>query len=194
MKTLIKTILPLIIIVLLLANNSAMAHCDSMEGPVIKDAKLAIDSKNVNYILKWVPKNEENEIKESFGKTMKVRELSKEAQELADKSFFETLVRIHRAGEGVAYTGIKPVGFPIDEKILAADKAIETNNISGLLKLVPEKKHKELKKKFAHVTSLMNFDVNNVDAGREYVEAYVHFFHFAEAEANVEEHKCGHTK
>lgn len=30
--------------------------------------------------------------------------------------------------------------------------------------------------------SLENYDVNNVSAGREYVEAYVDFFHFAEGE------------
>ncbi len=31
--------------------------------------------------------------------------------------------------------------------------------------------------------SLNNFDVNNVAAGREYIEAYVQFFKYAEGEA-----------
>lgn len=29
---------------------------------------------------------------------------------------------------------------------------------------------------------LKNFDVNNIEVGREYVESYFHFFHFAEGE------------
>lgn len=37
--------------------------------------------------------------------------------------------------------------------------------------------------------ALKNFDTNNVDAGREYIEAYVKFFKFAEGE---EDH--AHTK
>jgi hypothetical protein len=44
-----------------------------------------------------------------FTKTLAVRKQSKEAKELADMYFFETLVRIHCAGEGAPYTGLKPV-------------------------------------------------------------------------------------
>jgi len=35
---------------------------------------------------------------------------------------------------------------------------------------------------------LKNFDVNNVLAGREYIEAYVQFFHFAEGEEEGHDH------
>ena len=37
-------------------------------------------------------------------------------------------------------------------------------------------------KRFEKVMSLRNFDVDNVEAGREYIEAYVQFFKFAEGE------------
>ena len=40
----------------------------------------------------------------------------------------------------------------------------------------------ELTIRFGKVMSLKKFDVNNVKAGREYIEAYVQFFHFAEGE------------
>ena len=55
----------------------------------------------------------------------------------------------------------------------------------------------ELTRRFDKVMSLKNFDVNNVEAGREYIEAYVQFFKFAEGEeeahASGKEGGDGHT-
>lgn len=178
--------------------NTVLAHCDTMDGPVVKDAKLAIESNNVNYVLKWISAEYEKELASIFELTMKVRSLNSDAQKLADMYFFETLVRIHRSGEGVPYTGIKPEGTPVDEKIAAADKSIEIGNLSPLENLVSKEKHPELKKRFDKVMSLKNFDVNDVAVGRKYVEAYVWFFHLAEgndAEHNHEtedSHDCEH--
>jgi hypothetical protein len=158
------------------------AHCDTMDGPVIADALKAITQKNINYVLKWVRPQDEAEIIEAFNLTMKVRVLSPEAKGLSDKYFFETLVRVHRTGEGVPFTGVKPSGTPIDAKILAADKSILLGNLSPLKDLVPKDKMAELTIRFGKVMSLRNFDINNIEAGREYIEAYVQFFHFAEGE------------
>ena len=105
--------------------------------------------------------------------------------------FFETLVRLHRSGEGMAYTGIKPTGTPVDKKILAADKSIILGNLSPLKALVPKNKFAELEKRFDKVMSLKQFDINNLQAGRKYVEAYVQFFHFAEGEGD---HNTKHTE
>ena len=168
------------------------AHCDTMDGPVVTDAQKALDQNNINYILKWIQPLNENEVKNAFGLVMKVRVLSPDAKQLADHYFFETVVRLHRGGEGVPYTGIKPSGTPVDKKILAADKSIESGNLSPLTGLVPKEKLPELKERFDNVMSLKNFDVNNVQAGREYIEAYVHFFHYAEGEE--EGHHPGHTE
>ena len=158
------------------------AHCDTMDGPVIADAKKAIEQNNVNYILKWVSVENEQKIKTAFDVAMKVRKSNPASTESTDRYLFETLVRLHRNGEGVEYTGIKPSGTPIDEKIRAADKSIELGNLSPLEKLVPNVVLPELKERFDRVMSLKNFDVNDVKAGREYVKAYVQFFHFAEGE------------
>jgi hypothetical protein len=185
-----------LIVVLIIPAIFANAHCDTKDGPVVGDAKQAIKHNNVNYVLKWVQVGNEKEIKEAFELTMKVRLLSPEAETLADNYFFETLVRLHRSGEGVPYTGVKPSGTPIDEKILASDKAIALGNLSPLKDLVPKDKFPELKKLFDKVMSLKNFDINNVQAGREYIEAYVQYFHFAEGEEEDHNHdhvvKSGH--
>ena len=173
------------------SGDIVLAHCDTKDGPVVADAIKAIEKNNVNYVLKWVPQTEEKEIKDAYALTMKVRTLSAEAKELSENYFIETLVRIHRNGEGVAYTGVKPSGTPIDVKILAADKSIETGDLAPLKKVVSKNNFKELKKRFDRVIALKNFDVNDIEAGREYIEAYVQFFHYAEGEEECK-HKEGH--
>jgi len=189
-----RSILPLLLfLVMTMANIPAFAHCDTMDGPLIADARQAIAQNNVNYVLKWVPAENEPEIRAAFDLMMKVSVYGPEAKDLSEKYFFDTLVRIHRAGEGVPFTGVKPSGTPIDEKILAADKAIETGNLSPLEDKIPEDKLPELASRFAKVMSLKNFNVNDVEAGRKYIEAYVQFFKFAEGEdeAHHSEH-AGH--
>lgn len=167
---------------MLMAPISASAHCDTMDGPTVADGKKAMQNNNVNYALKWVQPKDEHEIKELFEKSMKVRSFSADAKEIAERLFLETLVRVHRLAEDAPFTGVKPAGTPIDAKVLAADKSIEVGNLSPSKALIEKEKLPELQKKFDHVMALKNFDVNNVKAGREYIEAYVAFFKFAEGE------------
>lgn len=171
-----------ILLILFLTTNVTFAHCDTMDGPLVADAKKALAQNNVNYALKWVPLANEAEIKDAFKLAMKVRGLNADAKELSDKYFFDVLVRIHRAAEGVPFTGVKPSGTPIDEKVLAADKSLATGNLSPLKGLIPAADLTELTERFEKAMSFKNFDVNNVEAGREYIEAYVQFFKFAEGE------------
>ena len=86
-------------------------HCDTLDGPVVKAALKALETGNINYILPWAPQEAENEIKSAFDKALVVRKTGKEAQEMADYWFFETVVRLHRAGEGAPFTGLKPAGL-----------------------------------------------------------------------------------
>lgn len=181
------------LLMLIFSTNISSAHCDTMDGPLIKDAKIAIDKNSVNYVLKWVQQENETEIKEVFSLTMKVRKLNADAQNLADKYFFETVVRLHRSGEGVPFTGVKPSGIPIDEKILAADRSIETGNLFPLKELVPKEILPELEVRFNKAMSLKDFDVNNVAEGRAYIEAYVQFFKFAEGEEEEHVHNESHN-
>jgi len=185
---------PLFILsLLILSTNVTFAHCDTMDGPLIKDATIALEKNNMNYVLKWVQPQYETEIKDAFILTMKVRNLSSDARILADKYFFETVVRVHRSGEGVPFTGVKPSGTPVDEKIVAADKSIESGKLSPLKGLVTKEMLPELEARFNKVMSLKSFDVNNVKAGREYIEAYVQFFKFAEGEEEGHAHQESHN-
>jgi hypothetical protein len=105
-----------------------------------------------------------------------------ESKQISEKYFLGELVRIHRQGEDASYTGVKAAGTTIDKKVLAADKSIELGNLSPLENLIEKDKKAELKKRFDKVMALKNFDTNNLDAGRDYIEAYVKFFKFAEGE------------
>lgn len=174
--------------IMIMTPMSSSAHCDTMDGPTVLDGRRAMETHNINYALKWVQPEYENEMSQAFALSMKVKDLSPEAKELSEKYFFENLVRIHRAGENAPFTGVKPSGTPIDEKVLAADKSIEVGNLSPLKGMVEKGKIPELKARFEKVMALKNFDVNDLEAGREYIEAYVKFFKFAEGEEEAEHH------
>lgn len=166
--------------VVVLSPVQALAHCDTMSGPVIQAARQALDTGNVNRVLIWVRAADEGDIKRSFRQTLAVRKLSPEAKELADMYFFETLVRIHRAGEGAPYTGLKPEGSDPSAAITCADKALETGKVEPLLKMVTDAVREGIEENFEDVMNKKKFDVNDVQAGRGYVEAYVTYTHYVE--------------
>lgn len=165
----------------LLYAPAAYSHCDTMDGPVIADALSALESGDVTPVLKWVGSDYETEIRAVFGHVLKVRKLGPEAAELADNYFFETLVRIHREGEGAPYTGIKPAGTKIEPGVAEADAAI----LSGKPEAIFPGLHALLVEGITHrlerVLETKKHANDSVDAGREYVEAYVEFVHYVEA-------------
>ncbi len=118
-------------ILVLFSYSQVNAHCDALDGPVIIEARLALEKGDVTPLLKWVTKEHEDYISNAFVQTLAVRTKGKEAGELADRFFFETLVRVHRAGEGAPYTGLKPAGT-ITPAVAAADKAILAGSVDKL--------------------------------------------------------------
>jgi hypothetical protein len=156
------------------------AHCDTMDGPVVKAARKALETGNINHILIWVQQKDEAEIRKAFEKTREVRKLSPEAKELADMYFFETVVRIHRAGEGAPYTGLKPAGAEVNPAVAAADKAIDSNSLENLEELLTDKVKQELNKKFKELLEWKDYNTYDIVSGRKFVAAYVVFIHYAE--------------
>lgn len=161
--------------------QTVRAHCDTMDGPVVMAAKAALEKKAVTPVLKWVKPDAEPEIKSAFAKTLKVRAQGAEARELADQFFFETLVRVHRAGEGAPYTGLKPAGTKVDPAVAAADLALEIDKADALIKTVTDEAAAGIRRRFAEASEKKKHAEHNVDAGREYVAAYVEFVHHVEA-------------
>lgn len=158
----------------------ALAHCDGLDGPVVTAARNALRTGNVNLVLIWVQEGDEPEIRTAFQQTLVVRKQSPEAQALADRAFFETLVRVHRAGEGAPYTGLKPAGRDLGPAIPAADKAVETGAVGPLQDLLAGAVDRGLREHLEALTALKQYDPDNVVAGRRYVQAYVEYVHYVE--------------
>ncbi|MHC4480618.1 MAG: DUF6448 family protein [Planctomycetota bacterium] len=158
----------------------AYAHCDTLDGPVVIEAKAALDQGDVTPLLKWAKKEHEEEIRAAFKKTVAVRAKGPETKELADTYFFETLVRLHRAGEGAPYTGLKPAG-QVEPPVAAADKAIDAGSVDELAKKIGQAAEKGVKERFERLMAANTHKDESVEAGRAYVEAYVIFVHYVEA-------------
>ena len=164
--------------------HQAHAHCDSLDGPVLIEAKAALVKGDVTPLLKWVPKDHEGEIRNVFMQAVAVRGMGKKAGEIADRFFFETLVRIHRAGEGASFTGLKPAGTT-EPAVMAADKALAAGSVDALSDKIGNAVRDAIRKRFAEVSEKKKRVNDSVDAGREYVAAYVEYVHFIEGIHNM---------
>ncbi len=166
----------------------AEAHCDTADGPAVADGHRALATGNINYALRWIPADGEPELRGVFDKAIGVRALGADAAELADRLFLETLVRIHRQGEGVGFTGIQPAGT-LDPIVTAADEAVAQGSAAALLELVPAERRAELDRRFRAVLAAKDVDVDDVAAGRRYLASYVAFFTYAEGEDHDHDHQ-----
>lgn len=171
---------------------TASAHCDTMDGPVVAAAASALRTGDIKPVLIWIKPEHEKEVRSAFVKASSVRTQGEAAKELADKYFFETVVRLHRMGEGEAYTGIKPAGTPLHPAVAAAEKALVTGSANQLRTELNDKLSSALAEKFARVLETRRHQEESVPAGRAYVAAYVDFMHFVE---QVYDHTSGkHTE
>jgi hypothetical protein len=151
MKALPLTSLPVLILVLSFCSCAkGLAPCDTLDGPVVAAARQSLQKGDVTPVLKWLNAESEKEIRETFALTVKVRAQGEDARKLADLHFFETLVRVHRAGEGVPYTGLKPAGT-IDPAIQAADQALQEGVVDKLAAEIASAVWEGLRKRFADV-------------------------------------------
>lgn len=176
----VSTAVPLAALVALLAlyPSPALGHCDTMDGPVVKDARRALAAGDVTPVLKWVRPDAAADIAAAFERTVAVRKKGAQARDLADNYFFETLVRIHRAGEGAPYTGLKST--PVEPIIAESDNALAAGSVDGLAAILADALAEGVRERFEHVKLLAAGSDKSVDAGREYVAAYVEFTHYVE--------------
>ncbi|MBI4797577.1 MAG: hypothetical protein HY794_02330 [Desulfarculus sp.] len=156
----------------------ASAHCDTLDGPVVAAAKTALAKGDATPVLKWVRPGDESAIKEAFKKTLAVRAKGSEARELADHYFFETLVRLHRAGEGAPFTGLK--AGPVEPAVAVADKALDSGKGDHLAHEIGEAVAQGIGQRFAQTYEAKKHAEESVEAGRKFVAAYVEFTHYVE--------------
>ncbi|MBM3599767.1 MAG: hypothetical protein FJX35_16265 [Alphaproteobacteria bacterium] len=166
-----------------------------MDGPVVTAARKALDSNNVNLALAFVPESGSAEVRAAFAKVQQARKAGPAARDVADLYFFETVVRLHRAGEGAAYTGLKPAGLDEGPVIPIAERAISAGSPDALIEVLTETLREEVKHRFAHMKHLQHYNPDDLAKAREYVEAmlglqvYAHQLHGA---MKAKPHDSGH--
>ncbi len=146
-----------------------------MDGPVVKAAMAALEKNDVKLALPWVPQKAEGEVIAAFEKTIRARKCGKDAAEVADRWFFETIVRLHRAGEGAPYTGLKPAGLDTGPVIPKAERAIESGDAKEVSAMLSSAVEEETEKRFRKAMSKKKYDPADIGAAREYVSAMLDF-------------------
>ena len=174
------TLLAATLLALAIPSPVLLAHCDTMDGPVVAAARLALEKGDVTPVLQWVRPADEKEIRELFGKTVTVRQKGADARELADRYFFETLVRVHRAGEGAPYTGLVPAGTPVEPVIALTDQALAAGDADRLANAMAGHVDEGIRRRFTRAAEARKRADESVAKGREFVAAYVELTHYVE--------------
>ena len=174
----------LVVLASLLTSSAAAPriafHCDGMDGPVVKAAQRALETGNVRLLLPWVSEKDEAEARSVFEQALRVRTAGPEAKQLADRHLFETIVRLHRVGEGASFTGLQPAGRDPGPAISGAEAALARGNCDALSKFLVEAVERNLRDRFQDVLKKRPNDPDDVRSGRIYVKSYVEFMHFVE--------------
>lgn len=146
-------------------------HCDSLDGPVVVAAEKALAERRVELVLPFVPADGEAEVTAMFEQTMAVRGASAGVTAVADRWFFENVVRLHRAGEGAPYTGLQPAGLSEGPVIPVAERAIETGSPEELIRVLTDIVAEQVEHRLGHAMELKTHADAGVAEAREYVEA-----------------------
>ena len=146
-----------------------------MDGPVVKAAKRALATDNVNVVLPFVPKENEHEVGNAFEKVVRARKEGASARDVADLYLYETVVRLHRTAEGAPYTGLKPAGAQDGSFVPVAEAAIESGSATVLLRVLCEAVQADVKERFERVMELKAHDPADVEAARTYTQAMLSF-------------------
>ncbi|HEX6312609.1 MAG TPA: DUF6448 family protein [Acidimicrobiia bacterium] len=145
-------------------------HCDSLDGPVVTAARDALDTGDVEVVLPYVPEAGEPEVRDAFDLAARTRTLGDGAREVAERWFFETVVRVHRAGEGAPFTGLKPAGLDVGPVIPAAERSLETGSPAELSDILCTIVREEAERRHRHVMELQARAGDNVASARQYVQ------------------------
>jgi hypothetical protein len=179
---------------LLVTPQFAAAHCDTLDGPVIKDARTALEKEDITPVLKWVQKKDEAQLQKAFKQALVAAKKGTKDKQESEHRFFEILVKIHRVGEGAPFTGLKPAG-EVEPVIVAADTALGSGSAEELITLVTDSVAKGIHDRHSRAVELYKHKDESVEAGRKYVEAYVEYTHYVERlQQDAEGHAAHHQE
>ena len=82
----------------MIGGMNMLKYPDEMQGPVLKAAKMSLETCNVNYILIWLPEESVNCLKNLLEKTCCKRSSRINMQQQAYDWYFEMVNRFYRSG------------------------------------------------------------------------------------------------
>ena len=142
-------------------------------GPVMRAAKMALETGNANYILIWVPEESENTLKNLIEKTCCERSSRKNIQNLAINWYFQTVSRLKYANGWPHCPGMKSERSDEKPIVLMVERAIETGNIEEIIGVIPCTHAGDVRQRFHHVMDKRNYNVDNIADGRAYVSSFI---------------------
>jgi hypothetical protein len=146
-------------------------HCDALDGPVVKAALAALETGDVMQVLPFIDAAGEQELRDTFFLALEARDAGGVATVVVDRWFSETAVRLHRAGEGAPFTGLKPAGLDRGSVIPVAERALETGSSDELIALLNDTLAHEAKERFDVVMELRTHAEEGLPQARAYTSA-----------------------
>ena len=163
-----------ILMAMSLFNTKSYAHCDRKNGPVAVAAKEALKTEDFSKVVIWVGEEQEKELKKKFNESLSVYQKGGDSKELAKEYFMSTTVRLHRAAEGMPFTGLKPASSAAKD-IQVAEKALETGNLDPVMEKFSSKLEDEAQKWFQKALEAKKNKDESIEAGREWADKYVKY-------------------
>lgn len=155
-------------------SQEAEAHCDKVDGPVATAAAEALKSGDFRRIQIWVGAEQEEELRGAYERARPVWQEGGDAGQLARQYFIESAVRLHRASEGMPYTGVKPA-IPNPPDIRAGEAALQSGNVEEVLSLLEDAIGKQVREWYSEAMDAKAQQGRSVEAGRDWVDAYVQY-------------------
>lgn len=162
----------------LLAPTVARAHCDRLDGPVAAAAREALETGRFEAVQIWVAEPQEAALRDAFQRARRAREDGPEAADLAERYLIESAVRLHREAEGMSYDGVKPAGLEVPEDIRLGDRALESGELEPVLQHLSREMAQTTRQLFEEARSARARRDDGVEAGRQWVDAYVRYIVF----------------
>lgn len=154
--------------------STSQAHCDRVNGPVATDARKALETGDISHALIWVTDQQAKELKSTFEQSLKVYTKGDESQELAERYFMSETVRLHREAEGMPFTGLKPAQ-PSAKDIQIAEQALASGELAPVTDMLATEIQKKTSGLYSKAMEANSKKDNSVEAGREWVDAYVKY-------------------
>ncbi len=166
----------LLLAVFLLAPAGLRAHCDRVNGPVAKSARQALKTGQFKPVAIWIGEEQEAALQDRFESSLKAYRAGGPGKKVAKSYFMSEAIRLHRAAEGMPFTGLKPASeLPIDLKL--AEKARETGDVQPVVDLLSSELEQKVKKWFKTSREARRQweQQQNVETGRKWADAYVKY-------------------